>query len=138
MARTKMNLKGDLRLSDYLSLGVMAEIIPLETIKEVLQETNKKGIRRRKLPSDLMMYYVISLALYSRVSLKEVLRCILEGMNYIRNISSIKIASAKSSISDARKRLGFEPLKLCLLIKLQSLQAVSWGIIRVKLNCFLS
>jgi len=112
MARKKMSLSGDLRLSDYLSFGVMSEIIPFGSIKEVLRETNREGFRRRKLPSDLMIYYVISLALYSKVSIKEVLRCILEGMLHFREISLVKIASAKSSISGARKRLGVAPLKL--------------------------
>jgi len=31
MARTKMNLSGEIRISDYLSLGMLANIIPLDS-----------------------------------------------------------------------------------------------------------
>ena len=57
------------------------------------------------------MYYVIALALYMRSSYREVLRCLLEGVQWLLHPSAqIKVAG-KSGISQARSRLGVEPLK---------------------------
>jgi len=58
-----------------------------------------------------VVYYVIALALYMRSSYREVLRCLLEGVQWLLDPSaSIKVAG-KSGISQARSRLGAEPVK---------------------------
>ena len=58
-----------------------------------------------------MVYYVIALALYMRSSYREVLRCLLEGVQWLLHPSAgIKVAG-KSGISQARSRLGVEPVK---------------------------
>jgi hypothetical protein len=58
-----------------------------------------------------VVYYVIALALYMRSSYREVLRCLLEGVQWLLHPSTpIKVAG-KSGISQARSRLGAEPLK---------------------------
>ena len=112
MSRSKMHIGENLRMSDYLSVGVMAGIIPLKIIRETLEETGKGSIRRRKLTGELMVYYVICLALYSKISLKEVLRCLLEGARWLGKASPEFMVSAKSSISKARLRLGIAPFKV--------------------------
>lgn len=57
------------------------------------------------------MYYVIALALFMEVSYGEVLRCLLEGIRWLVG-TNVKIpVAAKSSISEARTRLGWEPVK---------------------------
>jgi hypothetical protein len=59
----------------------------------------------------VVVYYVIALALYMRSSYREVLRCLLEGVQWLLDPSaSIKVAG-KSGISQARSRLGAEPVK---------------------------
>ncbi|HRR28080.1 MAG TPA: IS4 family transposase [Victivallales bacterium] len=110
MPRRKMNLLGGIRLSDYLSVGVMSGIIPMELVKETLKECGCESERIRKLPAELMIYYVILLALYSKFSLREVLRCLLEGFRRL-NLNISKMVSAKSAISKARSRLGAEVFK---------------------------
>ena len=42
MARTKMNLSGEIRISDYLSLGMLANIIPLDVVKSTLMSAASK------------------------------------------------------------------------------------------------
>lgn len=105
-----MNLDGDVRLSDYLSFGVMAGVVPMETVVETVKEVGCESERVRKLPSELMVYYVISLALYSKLSLREVLRCLLEGLRRL-DFKICEAISVKSAISKARKRLGVEVFK---------------------------
>jgi len=59
----------------------------------------------------VVVYYVIALALYMRCSYREVLRCLLEGVQWLMHPSAgIKVAG-KSGISQARSRLGLEPVK---------------------------
>jgi hypothetical protein len=59
----------------------------------------------------VVVYYVIALALYMRASYREVLRCLLEGVQWLAEPSaSVKVAG-NSGISQARTRLGAEPLQ---------------------------
>jgi hypothetical protein len=111
MARTVAALPAGSRITDYISLGVMAKAFPLTTIHSVLAKTNKASIRQRDLPAHVVIYYVIALALYMRSSDREVLRCLLEGIQWLRDPSvNLKVAG-KSGISQARTRLGWEPLE---------------------------
>src|SRR5215475_8931487 len=111
MARTLAELPAGSRITDYISLGVIAKFFPVEKIREVLEQTNRASIRERDLPAHVVVYYVIALALYMRSSYREVLRCLLEGVQWLLDPSvKVKVAG-KSGISQARSRLGAEPLK---------------------------
>jgi hypothetical protein len=111
MARTLAELPAGSRITDYISLGVIAKFFPAEKIHEVLEETNRASVRERDLPAHVVVYYVIALALYMRSSYREVLRCLLEGVQWLLNPSAKVRVSGKSGISQARSRLGAEPLK---------------------------
>ncbi|HLL18670.1 MAG TPA: IS4 family transposase, partial [Rubrivivax sp.] len=67
--------------------------------------------RQRQLPARLMVYYVIALALYAQVSYGEVLRCLLEGLRWLRLAGTDPDLADKSAITRARTRLGADPLK---------------------------
>ena len=58
-----------------------------------------------------MCYYVIALALYMQASYQEVLRCLLEGIQWLKGPETLVKVTGKSGISQARKRLGYEPMK---------------------------
>ena len=58
-----------------------------------------------------MVYYVIALALYMQVSCREVLRCLMEGLRWLNLPGGDKPATGKSGISQARTRLGEEPVR---------------------------
>lgn len=111
MARTVASLPSGSRITDYISLGVVARCFPREK-DAVLTQTRRTSIRERDLPAHVVVYYGIALALYMRSSCREVLRCLLEGVQWPQDPSvSVKVAG-KSGISQAR--LGAEPLKqLC-------------------------
>jgi hypothetical protein len=111
MARTVGTLPAGSRITDYISLGVIAKFIPLEKVREVLQQTKRASRRERDLPAHVVVYYAIALALYMRSSYREVLRCLLEGVQWLLDPSATVKVAGKSGISQARSRLGAEPLK---------------------------
>jgi len=111
MARTLAALPAGSRITDYISLGVIAKFFPADKVREVLQKTNRASIRERDLPAQVVVYYVIALALYMRSSYREVLRCLLEGVQWLLNPSIPVKVAGKSGISQARSRLGVEPVQ---------------------------
>ena len=98
------------RITDFISLGVIARAFPLSRIQKVLAETHKSSVRQRQLPAHVVVYYVLALTLFFDASSKEVLRILLEGLKSLFPNQLIK-ATGKSGISQARTRLGSEPLK---------------------------
>ena len=111
MARVSAVLSGGSRLSDYVSLGVVAKAFPAEKVRQVLVETGRQSVRERALPAHVVVYYVIALSLYMQVSCREVLRCLLEGLEWLwKSDLRVRIAG-KSGISQARGRLGVEPMR---------------------------
>jgi hypothetical protein len=111
MARTLAELPAGSRITDYISLGVIAKFFPVEKIHAVLEETHRASVRERDLPAHVVVYYVIALALYMRSSYREVLRCLLEGVQWLLDPSAKVKVAGKSGISQARSRLGVEPVK---------------------------
>lgn len=59
----------------------------------------------------MVIYYVIALALYMQVSCREVLRCLLEGLVWLLDPGAAVRIVGKSGISQARSRLGWEPVQ---------------------------
>ena len=110
MAGVPAGLPAGIRLSDHISLGVIARVVPPERVREVLAETGTASERERALPAQVMVYYAIALALYMGSSTREVLRCLLEGLRWLWGAEAVKVAG-KSGISQARSRLGEAPLR---------------------------
>jgi hypothetical protein len=111
MARTVATLPAGSRISDYISLGVIAKYFPAEKVALVLAQTKRSSVRQRDLPAHVVVYYVIALALYMRSSYREVLRCLLEGVQWLMDPSARVKVAGKSGISQARSRLGAAPLQ---------------------------
>ena len=111
MARTLATLPAGSRITDYIGLGVIARFFPAEKVRTVLKETKRTSIRERGLPAHVAVYYVIALALYMNSSYGEVLRCLLEGIRWLLEPSASIKVTGSSGISQARSRLGWEPLR---------------------------
>src|SRR3970282_2999961 len=111
MARTVAELPSGARITDFISLGVLTKTFPLAAIRTVLDNTGKAGLRQRDLPAHVVVYYVIALALYMHSSYREVLRCLLEGVQWLSGPGAVVKGAGKSGISPARKRFGWEPLQ---------------------------
>src|SRR3954463_6876306 len=108
MAGVAAGLPAGIRLSDHISLGVIARAVPPERVRQVLAETGKAS--ERDLPAPVMVYCAIAMALYMGSSTREVLRCLLEGLRWLWGAEAVRVAG-KSGISQARRRLGEVPLR---------------------------
>ena len=110
MPRSAARLTDGARLADYIGLGVIAKTFPRERVLACLEASGAQTRRHRDLPNDVVVYYVIAMALYMNVSCKEVLRLLLEAIRWLSD-GSVRIAvTGKSGISQARTRVGAEPL----------------------------
>lgn len=111
MARTLATLPAGSRISDYITVGVITTFFPADKVREVLRQTNRESVRERDLPAQVVVYHVLALALYMRSSAREVLRCLLEGVQWLLDPSAKVRVAGDSGISQARSRLGAEPLE---------------------------
>jgi hypothetical protein len=111
MARTIAELPKGSRITDYVSLGVLATTFPLAQVKAVVATQEKTSRRQRDLPAHVVVYYVIALALFMQVSYREVLRCLLEGLVWLLGPRQAVKITGKSGISQARTRLGWAVLQ---------------------------
>lgn len=99
MAPTVAALPSGTRITDFISLGVLTKTFPLAAIRSVLNRTGTASLRQRDLPAHVVVYYVIALALYRHSSYREVLRCLLEGVQWlVEPRARVKVAG-KSGIS---------------------------------------
>src|SRR3954465_465118 len=110
MARIPAGLPAGIRVSDHISLGVIARTFPIGEVRRVLAETGRASERERDLPAHVVVYYAIALALYAGSGTREVLRCLLEGLRWVWGAGRARVGG-KSGISRARPRLGADPLR---------------------------
>src|SRR4030043_1952320 len=96
MARTLAELPKGARITDYISLGVLAKTFPKARIHAALAATERTSRRHRELPAHVVVYYVIALALYMQVSYREVLRCLLEGLQWIAGPTRVGKVTGKA------------------------------------------
>jgi hypothetical protein len=92
-------------------MGVLAKTFPRDKVNEALQKTGKTSRRQRDLPAHVVVYYVLALTLFMQVSYREVLRCLLEGIEWLSAPGTRVKITGKSGISQARTRLGSGPVK---------------------------
>ena len=110
MAGTALQLGGPIRIADYLSLGLLARLVPPSLIDQALTQHGKHSQRQRDLPAHAVAYYVMALSLYRGVNTEEVLQVVTEGMEYL-GANAIRREVGKSAISAARSRLGAEVMQ---------------------------
>ena len=73
IARRLAELPKGARISDYISLGVIARTFPADKIEAVLAATGKTSVRQRELSAHVVVCSVIALAHYMQSSYREVL-----------------------------------------------------------------
>lgn len=111
MPREEAALPGGVRISDLMSMTLLASVYPPSAVNQVLSETGRQSRRERALPATLMVYYVMALAIYMQVSYEDILRVVVDAFNWFAGSARVAIP-AKSSISEARSRLGPDPVRL--------------------------
>lgn len=107
MSRTSVDSSRLPRPVLLTSVGLLAKIVPMSTVSAVLSAEGKSSQRERALPAHFLVYLIIALSLYMPYSLREVLRCVLEGL---RSLDPKLTIVTKGAISRARTRLGWEAL----------------------------
>jgi hypothetical protein len=99
------------RLSDLVSVGLLARVFPADVVDEVIAECGRKEQRHRSLPARTMAYFSIGMALHSQGSYQDVLGLMTDGLAWAGGDSEPARLPSPSAIFQARDRLGSEPVK---------------------------
>ncbi len=105
-----MKPQDDQRLSDHVALGVLTRTFPPELVDAVVRDTGREQQRSRLLPARLVTYYVMAMALFSQAGYEEVMRSLVEGLAWESGWRQRWTVPSQPAISQARARLGPEPL----------------------------
>lgn len=97
-----------------VSVGSIAKFFPRQQIEEILHATGREGQRRRKLPAIELMYFLVALGLHASEGCRSVLRKIVLRKGSVEE-EDLEPISSDSAISQARARLGWEPLRALYL-----------------------
>jgi hypothetical protein len=99
------------RLTDSISLGVLAEIAPRDLIEEILDETGKREQRSRLLPAHVVVRFCQAMCLFFDDDYEEVMRKLVGSLEDMRSWSGSWQVPSVSAISQARIRLGPHPMR---------------------------
>lgn len=113
-------LTSEIRLSDYLSVGLLARLVPPNVINEALSKYERHSQRQRDFPADAVAYYVMAMSIYRDVNTEEVMRIISEGMRFLGS-QSVRREVGKSAISAARRKLGSQVMEHIAQVSCQPL-----------------
>lgn len=95
---------------DLVGFGFLAAFFAPALVDRVLVETDRLEQRSRLLPSRLVVYYVLAMALYASEGYRELFRLLIEGLRAIDPGVAL-VVPQKSAFSKARERVGSEPLR---------------------------
>jgi len=94
-------------LFNFSDLSTFTQNIPIEWVESALHLSSQATIRRRRLPSDQVLWLVLGMALFRDEPVHEIARRL--------NICAQGLASnallARSGVTEARKRLGADPVE---------------------------
>jgi len=100
------------RFTDHFPVGILAECIPRDDVEEAIDRSGTREKRSRLLPSRIVVYYVIALGLFFGESYDEVMRRLVNGLQFLGGWLPSWHVPTPSAITQARKRLGEEPFKV--------------------------
>ena len=101
-------------LEDRISVGVLARAFPRELVDEVIDAAGARERRRRVLPAWLTLYFTLALALFMDRGAARVMRRLAGVLAWAERGVMVKVPS-EEALSNARARLGAEPLRLLFL-----------------------
>jgi hypothetical protein len=99
-------------LTDHIGLGVVTARFSRDLLEEVLNRTSGREQRSRRLPAHVMMRFVIAMGLFFTDSYDEVMRRLVGNLRKLGSWDVDWQVPTKSAITQARQRLGVEPMKL--------------------------
>jgi hypothetical protein len=101
-----------LRLTDAISLGVLAEVIGRDLIEDVLDETGRREQRTRRLPAHVMVRFCLAMCLFYDDDYEEVMRKLVGSLKEMDSWRDDWQVPTTSAITQARQRLTEEPLRM--------------------------
>jgi hypothetical protein len=101
------------RLTDWISLGVLASSVPRDAVDEAVAAAGRAAKRSDgKLPPHVMVYFAMALALFAEEDYEEVAARLTETLASWGCWDDSWSTPTSGGITQARKRLGPEPLEL--------------------------
>ena len=101
------------RLTDWISLGVLASSVPRDAVDEAVVAAGKAAKRSDgKLPPHVMVYFAMALALFAEEDYEEVAARLTETLASWGCWDESWAVPTSGGITQARQRLGPEPLEL--------------------------
>jgi Insertion element 4 transposase N-terminal/Transposase DDE domain len=100
------------RLTDRISLGVLAEVFPRDVIEDVLTETGRREQRSRLLPAHVMVRFCQAMCLFFDDDYEEVMRKLVGALKSMSSWRDDWTVPSTSAITQARQRLGADPLRV--------------------------
>ena len=88
-------------------LKALETAIPASAIEQALKDTKASEDRKRALPSHLVVCLIIAMSLWSKTSMRGVLKNLVDGVSeaWVK-VGSYWQVPSKSSITEARQRIG--------------------------------
>jgi hypothetical protein len=99
------------RLSAHLSWGLLARVFPPDQVDEAVEASGRMQQRNRLMPSRVVVYYVMGLALFSQSSYEEVMDSLVGSQSWSSGTTEAWPVPTKAALFKARARLGPEPLE---------------------------
>jgi transposase IS4-like protein/DDE family transposase len=100
------------RLTDWISLGVLASWVPRDAVEEAVQVTGKAARRSGgKLPPHVMVYFAMALALFAAEDYEEVITRLAETLQSWGCWDDQWEVPTSGGLTQARQRLGPGPLQ---------------------------
>ncbi len=100
------------RLTDWVSLGVLASSVPRDAVDEAVAAMGKQARRRDgKLPPHVVVYLVMALALFADDDYEEAAARLTGTLASWGCWDEAWEIPTSGGITQARQRLGYEPLK---------------------------
>ena len=96
--------------SQRMPFSAILKYVPMDHVKHALCVTNRNDLRERAMPNKQTVYFTIGMSLFSAFSYQDVLRNLRDTVDLTEGYSEPAKIVAKSAISKARQRVGYEPL----------------------------
>src|SRR6267154_2957732 len=100
------------RLTDWISLGVLASSVPRDAVDEAVTAAGRAAKRSDgRLPPHVMVYFAMALALFAQEDYEEVAARLTETLALWGCWEDRWAVPTSGGITQARQRLGYEPVK---------------------------
>src|SRR5258706_12816801 len=100
------------RLTDQITLGVLAASVPRDAVDDAVAAAGRQARRRDgKLPPHVMVYFAMAMALFADEDYEEVAARLAGTLASWKCWDSSWSVPTSGGITQARQRLGYEPLQ---------------------------